>query len=254
MMKFIVAFGLAAALPTALAFSAVAPAAVADAGKANFAKYKSALPADLNVVEAGGWYAMQKLAADPKGELVKLVKDQLKASGGRTETDESGKVDALIALLYSRGKGFESDLVDGEWTSVLSRQGKNSPRIQKVVEKTETDKTAENIFDTKTLTFSGITYTPHHRGMLKSFVSYNPTSEGFDKSINGNIVVRRIMCDITGASFKYWKFPTLPLPLKKKGGYLDFVFMDQDIRVTRGNRGGLFVHFRPAFLEKVLKE
>jgi hypothetical protein len=71
-------------------------------------------------------------------------------------------------------------------------------------------------------------------------------------SANGKIVLRRIMCDIIDASIKFWKLPTIKIPLRKKGGYLDFLYMDEHIRVTRGNRGGLFVHFRPEFLEEKL--
>jgi hypothetical protein len=64
--------------------------------------------------------------------------------------------------------------------------------------------------------------------------------------------LRRIGCDIVKAYFKFWKLPRLSLPLKRKGGYLEFIYMDEDIRITKGNRGGLFVHFRPDFLEKQL--
>ena len=31
------------------------------------------------------------------------------------------------------------------------------------------------------------------------------------------------------------------------------LYLDDDMRITRGNRGGLFVHFRPDFLSKVTK-
>lgn len=76
--------------------------------------------------------------------------------------------------------------------------------------------------------------------------------EGFSKSVDGKVVLRRIACDIVGASWKFWFFPKIPLPLRVKGGSLDFVYMDEDIRITRGNRGGLFVHFRPDFLKDQL--
>ena len=84
------------------------------------------------------------------------------------------------------------------------------------------------------------------------FIQYTPLSKPYSKSSDGKIVLRRIGCDITNAYFKFWKLPGLALPLKRKGGYLEFIYMDQDIRITRGNRGGLFVHFRPEFLEQQL--
>jgi hypothetical protein len=53
------------------------------------------------------------------------------------------------------------------------------------------------------------------------------------------------------ASIKLWKLPTIPLPLRAKGGWLDFLYLDEDMRITRGNRGGLFVHVRPSLVSQV---
>jgi hypothetical protein len=60
------------------------------------------------------------------------------------------------------------------------------------------------------------------------------------------------VCTIIDAFFKWWKLPGIPFPLPRKPGFLEVVYLDEDIRVTKGNRGGFFVHFRPAFLKKVL--
>jgi hypothetical protein len=65
-------------------------------------------------------------------------------------------------------------------------------------------------------------------------------------------VLRRIVCQIVKAFVKWWRLPGLPLPLPKRKGYLDVIYLDNDIRVTKGNRGGFFVHFRPSYLDKVL--
>lgn len=62
---------------------------------------------------------------------------------------------------------------------------------------------------------------------------------------------KRISCDIVDASIKLWKLPTIPLPLRAKGGWLDFLYLDEDMRITRGNRGGLFVHVRPSLVSQV---
>ena len=81
---------------------------------------------------------------------------------------------------------------------------------------------------------------------------YDTSTEAFTLSADGKIVLRRISCDIVDASYKYWKLPKLPLPLRVKGGYLDFLYLDNNMRITRGNRGGLFVHFRPEFLDEMM--
>ena len=83
---------------------------------------------------------------------------------------------------------------------------------------------------------------------------YDPTTDAYSKTSDGKIVLRRIGCDIANAYFKFWRLPGLSLPLRAKGGYLEFIYMDKDIRVTKGNRGGLFVHFRPEFLEAQLEK
>lgn len=49
-----------------------------------------------------------------------------------------------------------------------------------------------------------------------------------------------------GARFG-WRPLRVPLPLRGDG-WLDVVFLSDEMRVTRGNRGGLFVHLRPGLL------
>ena len=44
-----------------------------------------------------------------------------------------------------------------------------------------------------------------------------------------------------------WKPLRIPLPLKGKG-WLEVSFIDESMRITRGNLGGLFVHVRPDLL------
>ena len=61
----------------------------------------------------------------------------------------------------------------------------------------------------------------------------------------------RLLSDIVAASIqiqvgKRFGIPTLRIPLPLKGlGWLDVTYLDDKLRVTRGNRGGLFVHVRP---------
>lgn len=227
-----------------------------EAGKSNLARFKSALPPDFDAVKAGGWNSVYEMNADPKAELVSIIASSLKNTEGSVSKSaaSSKKIDTLVGLLESRGKGFTADLVNGEWAIVLSRQGDKSPKFQKAVEKSEKAQKAFSNFDIKQMKFFNENYTKRGNGKLEAVVKYDTSREGITRSADGEIVLRRITCDIVGASFKYWKLPKIPLPLRAKGGSLDFLYLDQDMRVTRGNRGGLFVHFRPDFLEKVLNE
>lgn len=214
---------------------------------------------DLKVVSSGGWFKVQQLAADPKGMLVAMIVKgiQSKKDGGGSGgdlTDET--LHGLLTLLEAQGKGFSADLVDGEWLSVLSKSSKSSPRLQKAVERQESKSLSSfstSNFDIRQSKFFGSTPFFQRRIELSTTVAYNPVSAGFTKR-GSTIVLRRIACDIVGASLRLFRRIKIPLSwfFNKKGGYLDFVYLDSDIRVTKGNRGGIFVHFRPAFLEQAL--
>jgi len=200
---------------------------------------------------------LEQLSADPKGELVKLVTKGLtqpktKKSTDFTKSTDATRIVALCNLLQSYGKGFDADLVKGEWCSVLNLQGRKSPSFQKVVGKGEKGGLSYSNFDIDNLTFNGNIKLIFGQGDLQSTVAYKPVSDNYDM-INGKLVLRRISADIVNASWKFWKLPRVKLPLRAKDGYLDFLYMDDDMRITRGNRGGLFIHFRPDFLESVLK-
>ena len=242
---------------------------------------KKALPHNADVVKSGGWYNLEQLSGNPKEELVNLIVGGLKEKKSKVQfaADEE-KLEALVTLLYAHGKGFEADMVDGDWALVFSRQGRGSPKFQKLVGTREKAGRSMNVFDISSMTFSGdvkvlkkgLVYSKVKVRVWNSLFSrlhfgfeslneylicflhekYSPLSQGYSKTADGKIVLRRIGCDIVDASFKFWKLPKVKLPLRKKGGYLDFIYMDKDIRVTRGNRGGLFVHFRPEFLEEQL--
>merc|ERR1712127_352187 len=136
--------------------------------------------------------------------------------------------------------------------AVLSKQGQKSARLQKIVDKKGKAQNNFSNFNVKEMKFYNENATPRGNGKIEAVVKYDTSTDAFSKTADGKIVLRRISCDIVGASFKYWKLPTIPLPLRRKGGYLHFAYLDEEMRVTRGNRGGVFVHFRPEFLEKAL--
>jgi hypothetical protein len=117
---------------------------------------KKAFPEDFSVVHAGGWHNLQKLSGNPKEELVNLIIQGLKSEESKVEFETNEEtVEALATLLYGMGKGFGADLVDGEWAMVFSRQGKKSPKFQKLVGKGEKAGLSLNIFDIQDMTFSG---------------------------------------------------------------------------------------------------
>jgi hypothetical protein len=210
----------------------------------NFATLRKSLSPSAGVVAAGGWYNLQQHAADPKGALLQYV------ASTSSSSSQQYNLDALVALLQATNKGFDSETVDGEWTLLLQRQGRNSATAQKLVGKAGGKQVAD--FDVSQMKFHGVA-TVLKWGKLFSTVSYRPVRDNFSVTANDKrIVIRRIACDIVGAAWKFWRFPTISLPLRRTGGFLDFVYLDRDIRVTVGNRGGLFVHARPQIAQSIL--
>lgn len=246
---------ISAALSTVAGFSSV--------GSANLAKWKKNV--ELKPVEAGGWAKLTELAEDPKGKLLDLLKESIETDGDKVQgrfVDKAGELNALISLLEAQGKGFDSNLIDGEWQLFLSLNSGKSPKLQKLVGMSEKFKSSYSNFDVKNSSFHNVAKSK--RKNIEASLDYNPVAEGFSV-VDGKIVVRRIACTITGTKFKIWKLPTfsskkgkfkygflpsvsLPKALKGPTGWLEFVYLDEDIRITKGNRGGLFIHVRSGVL------
>jgi hypothetical protein len=127
-----------------------------------FRTLQRGFPPDASVVRAGGWHNLERLALDPKGEMVDLVVAGLRSTAsskvqpGRPYTmHDDERLEALQLLLYGMGKGFDADLIDGEWDLVFTRQGTKSPAFQKLVGRTETARRSKNVFDIRSMTFGG---------------------------------------------------------------------------------------------------
>ena len=208
--------------------------------------------------------AFSATTPSPKQALAQLVVENLKTDPDKLSpalvATKKQEFESILEALYAENKGFSAETVEGEWTSVLSLPGKKSRQQQSLVgnriEKAGTTM-ANFVGDLAEIQVSALT--PRENGIIRAVLSYQPVGDNFsiDKSTNGNkkIVLRRIACDNVKATLKYKRLPTVPIPFfKRKGGWLDFIYLDDDVRVTKGNRGGQFVHFRPAYLEKVMKE
>ena len=144
---------------------------VSEVGKDNFEKIKATLPKDIDVVKAGGYDNLMKLAVDPKAELVTLVLNNLRLTKGTGDLNDDGKFDALVSLLQAECMGFSSVKVEGEWNPVLARQGKKSTKSQKFVGKTSKNyATSFSNFSVKDMEFENVSPTPRGNGKLQASV------------------------------------------------------------------------------------
>ncbi|CAN0026939.1 unnamed protein product [Discosporangium mesarthrocarpum] len=157
--------------------------------------------------------------------------------GTRESQQAAEEVDTLIEGLEGLNEGFKEDAVDGEWQLCFTRNSDGSPSLQKAL---SGDVGFQN-FDVRGKTFQNVVKLLGGLVKVLADVAYtiNPARPN------------RLEATIIGAGIKFGPLPRLPLPLTGRVGYLEFVYQDEDIRVTRGNRGGLFLHARPeSFLAK----
>jgi hypothetical protein len=151
---------------------------------------------------------------------------------GKVEGGDTAKaVDELITKLQGLDAGFDPAVVDGSWQLVFTRNSNDAPKVQAAF---SFNKGYQN-FDTKECTFRNIAELYGKRVQLIADVSYRPDPE----------IPSRLISDIVYAGLHLGPLK-IPLPLRATG-WLEFVYLDSELRVTRGNRGGLFVHIRPPF-------
>eukprot|EP00611_Tribonema_gayanum_P007466 TRINITY_DN1683_c0_g1_i2.p1 TRINITY_DN1683_c0_g1~~TRINITY_DN1683_c0_g1_i2.p1 ORF type:complete len:223 (-),score=53.92 TRINITY_DN1683_c0_g1_i2:244-912(-) len=162
---------------------------------------------------------------DDKRRLLKIVS----TTGMGKEESIAGaqEVDAIINKLETLGKGFDEATVDGEWQLVFSRNSKGSPSLQKVF---SFQKGFAN-FDVREKVFHNIVQLAGNKIKVLADVAYE--AEG-----------NRLHSTITMAGIKLGPL-FIPLPFKGRKGYLDMLYLDDEFRVTKGNRGGVFLHVRP---------
>mmetsp|Transcript_63319 Transcript_63319/g.131728 ORF Transcript_63319/g.131728 Transcript_63319/m.131728 type:complete len:239 (-) Transcript_63319:177-893(-) len=178
-------------------------------------------------------------AQSSKSELVDLILTSSK--GTEVSTEVSGRVDELVNILAGEGKAFDRSTVDGDWALIYEKNSDGSPALQKFTQNFETVGGSFANFDVSKGEFYNIADVFGGNGQIRATVSFGETDP------------TRISCDIVDASLKVLSLPAIPLPLRVKGGWLDFIYLDEDLRITRGNRGGVFMHIRPQLLKEKLQ-
>jgi len=197
----------------------------------------------------------------PKESLAKLVVENLKYDTSKLspklQQEKRDQFTQLIDDLWDESKGYSGDTVKGLWTPFLTLPGKKSRKQQSLVgNKVEKAGLATDNFVIQNGEIRVSVPTPRGNGLIEGLLAFTPSSENYSVSdIDGKIVLRRLAVDNVKATFKYKFLPKLYVPgFKKKGGYLDFIYLDEDVRVTKGNRGGTFVHMRKEYLDQVMEQ
>lgn len=179
---------------------------------------------------------------EAKLELVNLLVDlhDLKAVDDRSErrarrNEMKGRIDECVKGLCAtpEKREYSDDLLDGCWVLAYAHGG----RIASLAHRALLGGRKRQIFDTADSTIRNVVTIGSNKA-LHTVVKFAPTAEPAE---DGGIV--RLEANISEACLKYWSI-AIPVPLRGQG-YMDLLYVDEDVRVTRGNRGRTFVHFRP---------
>ena len=141
-------------------------------------------------------------------------------------------------------RSFDEKAILGPWRLKYQLDGKTAQRSQKLLAPDKTGFPADSDFitdDKGRKVFRNVARLSKKRVAVVADVAYE-VSEGIPNRLLSDIVAASIQIQVG----KRFGIPTLRIPLPLKGlGWLDVTYLDDKLRVTRGNRGGLFVHVRP---------
>ena len=167
----------------------------------------------------------------------------LQALTGKTKGAELGPLIDACEASYDRRSFSEKEIL-GPWRLKYQLDGKKAQRSQKALAPDKTGHPADSDFitdDKGRKVFRNIARLSKKRVAVVADVAYE-VSEGIPNRLLSDIVAASIQIQVG----KRFGLPKIRVPLPLKGlGWLDVTYLDDKLRVTRGNRGGLFVHIRP---------
>ena len=218
-----------------------------------------------------------EVAADETSELaaVDLLKRylQLRNVLPGAEALPDATVEALIRRVEEETDSvFDEGTISGDWQLVWQKNAKEATvraairtwlRVVATHGPRSTSRLGQNSqkalaplpqysnFLTEEKLFRNIVQVTKRRVQVIVDVAYT-LPEGESPSRLGSTIAAASVEVAVGRRFG-WKPLRVPLPLKGEG-WLDVTFLSPEMRVTRGNRGGLFVHLRPSLLTREAAE
>mmetsp|Transcript_7572 Transcript_7572/g.11335 ORF Transcript_7572/g.11335 Transcript_7572/m.11335 type:complete len:221 (+) Transcript_7572:14-676(+) len=171
-------------------------------------------------------FSPNKALNDQKLKLVEIVA-QNKGKRKNEVSEGTDEIEAIIKNLESKNKKFDEKMIDGQWMLIFIKETKKSDSAQQLLLR---ERSFGN-FDISRK--EAYTIQPIIGKKVQALVDLSYEIDG-----------RRINIVITKALIKLGQI-LIPLPFKGRKGFLDVLFIDEDMRITKGNQGGIFVHVRP---------
>jgi len=233
----------AAAAAKAAQETAAAKAAQEDAAAAKAAQEAAAAKVAQQAAPVAK--ATQDPAAAKAARLTAKARllETLAVIASKGESEEAALViDQLVQDLASsdRGSRFDEATAEGAWSLVFTRKSPHAPRSTRMPK-----------------TYAGCTSADFNtqRGELENGARFllgavKVTASAKYAKVEG--FPGRVSCDISDSALRLFGYLKVPLRQKKDGGWLDFLYLDEDLRITRGDSGGLFMHVRPDKVKELL--
>uniref|UniRef100_A0A7S0Q407 Plastid lipid-associated protein/fibrillin conserved domain-containing protein n=2 Tax=Coccolithus braarudii TaxID=221442 RepID=A0A7S0Q407_9EUKA len=143
---------------------------------------------------------------------------------------------------------FDERAVWGDWQLCWQLNTADATRSQKALS-SRPQFSNFMVDEDGTKVFRNIAHVTRSRLRIVADVAYTPLAAGSETP-------GRLASVISGAHAELrlgrrFGLPRLRIPLPLKGeGWLDLTYVSDKMRITRGNRGGLFVHLRPHLLSE----
>ena len=145
---------------------------------------------------------------------------------------------------------FEDEKIQGEWQLVYQRNAKKATNSQKALTGLPAFANFMRAED-GTKIFRNLV-TVSSRVTVVADVAYTQPDSDQPEGRLGSVIDGGVVEVILGRRFG-WKPLRVPLPIKGVG-WLDVTYLSDTMRVTRGNRGGVFVHLRPELITREAAE
>ena len=155
--------------------------------------------------------------------------------------------------------------LDGEWILVLHRRRMRRwsrvrpPNISRALGEASSSSTSFSNFERAKSLISGKTVFWKGFGVSDFELRYKTIPGGggqFSTTRGSSVVMRRIAYDVVKHRINL--LGKIPLPSfqrrRRRGNrFLDFVYMDRDIRMTTTEKGDLFLYARPGCIKRLLR-
>ena len=152
-------------------------------------------------------------------------------------------VEALVVDVEAEETGaLDTSLLRGDWQLVAQFSTKEATKSQKAFEATKLPQYSNFVTDDKGREVFRNVVNTGRRSKVVADVAWTAPTDAAPRRLGSTICAACVELAY-GRRFS-WRPLCVPLPLKGEG-WLDVTYISDAMRVSRGNRGGLFVHVRP---------